>query len=238
MSNSQPKFAATTTANSYVHPQQAEAAAAHPAHLSYDAPPYPKAASINEKTEKTPSSSFSVDTDSTCSKGGEKTFCPVSDDALIPIPRVPKGQPAPPKHRAPALMRFFLWYNTYRKFYTFVVCLNFACWVTTLTGHWSYPLRYPGAMVLGNLLAAVLVRNEVFGRFLYAIVNNCFAKVCLSVESWKSGGSYILTVATAPISFGVHFGSTAPWWNSLRMCHIWISLAHYQRCRRFPEPQG
>ena len=39
-------------------------------------------------------------------------------------------------------------------------------------------------MVLGNFLAAVLVRNEVFGRFLYAIVNNCFAKVRIFIFVW------------------------------------------------------
>jgi hypothetical protein len=86
-------------------------------------------------------------------------------------------------------------------------------------------------MVLGNLLAAVLVRNEVFGRILYAIVNNCFAKVCPSAEGREMGGSYLRTVATAPISFGVYFDAAASWWDSLGMRHVWTRLAHYQRCQ-------
>lgn len=42
---------------------------------------------------------------------------------------------------------------------------------------WHYPRRYTGALVLGNLLVAIMVRNELFGRLLYLIVNTCFAKV-------------------------------------------------------------
>jgi hypothetical protein len=34
-----------------------------------------------------------------------------------------------------------------------------------------------GAFVLGNLLIAILMRNELFGRVLYFVVNKSFAKV-------------------------------------------------------------
>ena len=43
---------------------------------------------------------------------------------------------------------------------------------------WHYPRKYTGALVLGNLLTAILMRNELFVRSLYFIVNTCFAKVC------------------------------------------------------------
>lgn len=42
---------------------------------------------------------------------------------------------------------------------------------------WRYPRKYGGALVLGNLLMAVMMRNELFGRLLYLIVNTCFAEV-------------------------------------------------------------
>lgn len=42
---------------------------------------------------------------------------------------------------------------------------------------WQYPRNYTGAFVLGNLVTAILMRNEVFGRVLYFVVNTCFAKV-------------------------------------------------------------
>ena len=43
-------------------------------------------------------------------------------------------------------------------------------------GLWPYALKYPGALVVGNLNFAVLMRNEVFGRLLYMFVNTFFAK--------------------------------------------------------------
>jgi len=46
----------------------------------------------------------------------------------------------------------------------------------TILGVWRYPRRYTGAFVLGNLLVAILMRNELFGRCLYLIVNTLFAK--------------------------------------------------------------
>ena len=45
------------------------------------------------------------------------------------------------------------------------------------SGAWQYPRHYTGAFVLGNLQLAVLVRNELFGRFLYFTVNALFAQV-------------------------------------------------------------
>ena len=36
-------------------------------------------------------------------------------------------------------------------------------------------------MALGNLNFAILMRNELFGRFLYLFVNTCFAKVAILI---------------------------------------------------------
>ncbi|KAJ6577540.1 hypothetical protein B0H19DRAFT_1120308 [Mycena capillaripes] len=80
------------------------------------------------------------------------------------------------KRKASRWIRFQLWFNTYRKFFTVVVALNLAGLLLAITGHWEYPRRYTGAFVLGNLQAAILVRNELFGRFLYLVVNTLFAK--------------------------------------------------------------
>jgi len=74
------------------------------------------------------------------------------------------------------LIRFRLWFNTYRKFYTLTVSLNLIGLVLAATGKWQYPRQYTGAFVLGNLQCAILMRNELFGRFLYLIVNTLFAK--------------------------------------------------------------
>ncbi|KAF7375604.1 hypothetical protein MSAN_00449000 [Mycena sanguinolenta] len=94
-----------------------------------------------------------------------------SATALVPPPSSPK-----PKGRASRMIRFRLWFNTYRKFYTLIVTLNLIGLVLAATGKWQYPRQYTGAFVLGNLQCAILMRNELFGRCLYLVVNTLFAK--------------------------------------------------------------
>jgi hypothetical protein len=64
---------------------------------------------------------------------------------------------------------FCLWFNTYRKFWTLVVLLNVAGIIMTALGRYSYAENHLGAMVLGNLLCAILMRNELFLRVLYTV---------------------------------------------------------------------
>jgi hypothetical protein len=45
-------------------------------------------------------------------------------------------------------------------------------------------------MVLGNLLTAILVRNEVFGRFVYLLVNKLFAKVSGKLTSLRGSHAF------------------------------------------------
>ncbi|KIM83722.1 hypothetical protein PILCRDRAFT_69274 [Piloderma croceum F 1598] len=73
-------------------------------------------------------------------------------------------------------IRFTLWFNTYRKFFVLTVTLNLIGLLLAATSVWTYPRQYTGAFALGNLLVAILMRNELFGRFLYLIVNTLFAK--------------------------------------------------------------
>jgi hypothetical protein len=49
------------------------------------------------------------------------------------------------------------------------------------SGHFPYAEKYTGAMALGNLNFAILMRNELFGRLLYLFVNTCFAKVAIAL---------------------------------------------------------
>ncbi|KAH9942225.1 uncharacterized protein BXZ73DRAFT_87878 [Epithele typhae] len=98
--------------------------------------------------------------------------------ADLALAQAKKDRPSPnkPKRRASRWIRFQLWFNTYRKFFLFVTSLNLTGLVLAATNTWSYPRRYTGAFVLGNLLFAILMRNELFGRLLYLIVNTLFAK--------------------------------------------------------------
>jgi hypothetical protein len=64
-----------------------------------------------------------------------------------------------------------------RKFFTFIVLLNLVGLILVITDVWQYPRQYAGALALGNICTAILVRNELFGRLLYLSVNKLFAKV-------------------------------------------------------------
>ncbi|KAF8633334.1 hypothetical protein AX17_004506 [Amanita inopinata Kibby_2008] len=92
-------------------------------------------------------------------------------------------------------IRFHLWFNTYRKFYIVVVTCNITALLLAIAGIWKYPQEHTGAFVLGNILFAILTRNELFGRLLYLFVNVFFAKwpplkfrlVCTSILQHLGG---------------------------------------------------
>jgi hypothetical protein len=81
-------------------------------------------------------------------------------------------KPAGEKPQKPKISRwilFDLWFNTYRKFFTFVTLLNLTGIILAATGHFTYAEEHLGALVLGNLLCAILMRNELWMRFLYMV---------------------------------------------------------------------
>ena len=90
---------------------------------------------------------------------------------------LPKSDKPKPKKKVSRWIRWQLWFNTYRKFFTFVLTFNVIGLALAITGHWPYGQQFTGPIVLGNLLFAILMRNELFGRFLYLVINTLFAKV-------------------------------------------------------------
>jgi hypothetical protein len=87
--------------------------------------------------------------------------------APAPDPAVKKS--AAPKAKPSRWILFNLWFNTYRKFFTFVTLLNLTGIILNAVGRFPYAEEHLGALVLGNLLCAILMRNELFLRFLYTI---------------------------------------------------------------------
>jgi hypothetical protein len=81
---------------------------------------------------------------------------------------VPK-KPTPPKAKIPRWVLVDLWYNTYRKFFTLIILLNLTGIILTALGRFPYAENHLGALVLGNLLSAILFRNELWMRFLYLV---------------------------------------------------------------------
>jgi len=64
------------------------------------------------------------------------------------------------------------------------------------SGHFPYAIKYNGAMALGNLSFAILMRNEVFGRILYLFVNTFFAKVRRMLEALVPRVDHVLVDTT------------------------------------------
>lgn len=74
-----------------------------------------------------------------------------------------------PKPKVSRWILLRLWFNTYRQFFILVTLLNLTGIIMAGLGRFPYAVEHSGAMVLGNLLFAVLMRNELFLRFLYMI---------------------------------------------------------------------
>ncbi|EUC53982.1 non-ribosomal peptide synthetase-like protein [Rhizoctonia solani AG-3 Rhs1AP] len=103
----------------------------------------------------------------------------VIQGSVVPAPpalAAGKGKAKPSNVEANLWIRFNLFFNTYRKFYTFVVTLNGIGLILAGIGRFEYATNHSGALVLGNLLCAVMMRNELFTRFLYLIATALFAK--------------------------------------------------------------
>ncbi|KAG8168162.1 hypothetical protein KVR01_003851 [Diaporthe batatas] len=78
-------------------------------------------------------------------------------------------KPAPPKPKISRWILAELWFNTYRRFFTLIVLLNLTGIIVAALGRFPYAENHMGALVLGNLLCAILMRNELWIRFLYTI---------------------------------------------------------------------
>ncbi|KAI0003273.1 hypothetical protein BJV74DRAFT_764575 [Russula compacta] len=104
----------------------------------------------------------------------EKKVEPSAVASVVPVnnPTTTK----PPTKKVSKWILWQLWFNTYRKLFTFVFTLNMVGIGLAASGHFPYSMKWTSAMALGNLNFAILMRNELFGRLLYLLVNTCFAK--------------------------------------------------------------
>ncbi|KAF8630064.1 hypothetical protein AX15_003123 [Amanita polypyramis BW_CC] len=64
----------------------------------------------------------------------------------------------------------------HRKFFVFVVSINLIGIGLAASGIWEYANVYSGPILTANLNFAILMRNEIFHRLLYLLVNTLFAK--------------------------------------------------------------
>jgi hypothetical protein len=117
------------------------------------------------------------------------------------------------------------------------ITLNFIGLLLAATNIWTYPRQYTGACVLGNLLVAILVRNELFGRLLYLIINKLFAKVEFTQVSSTNVDLSATTVDTSVVPPRLHLHPATPWRHSFGLCHIRICLAHLPSDVDIHQPQ-
>ncbi|KAH7359288.1 hypothetical protein B0T11DRAFT_244541 [Plectosphaerella cucumerina] len=94
---------------------------------------------------------------------------PVLSLAAFPTATPPAPKKPLPRRKISKWIKFQLWFNTYRKFFVLITALNLVGIVMAALGRFEYAQDHLGALVLGNLLAAVMFRNELFLRFLYII---------------------------------------------------------------------
>ncbi len=78
-------------------------------------------------------------------------------------------KPRPHTMKIGQWMRFRLWFNPYRMFFTFTVLINLVGIILAALHRFSYAEKHLGAMALGNLLCAILFRNELWMRLLYLV---------------------------------------------------------------------
>lgn len=98
----------------------------------------------------------------------------------LPARQTLNQKPNGPKPKLSRWDLFALWFNTYKKFFTFVISLNATGVTMAALGRFPYAENHLGALVLGNLLMAVLMRNELFLRCLYAVGIYGLRSVCLA----------------------------------------------------------
>lgn len=133
-----------------------------------------------------------------------------------------KPTAAKPKPKPSKWILFQLWFNTYRKFFTFVTVLNLVGIILAAVGKFEYAENHLGALVLGNLLMAVLMRNELFLRALYLVSIYGLRSVCGSLSFLSPlDHANIPLVGTGLRQGGRDFDSAACGWYSLWLCPFW-----------------
>jgi hypothetical protein len=106
----------------------------------------------------------------------EKDAAVTTTTKEVVVAAKPSKPPSKPKKKVPLWIVWTLWFNTYRKFFTFCFTVNMVGLTLAASGHWPYGRRYAGSIVVADFFVAILMRNEIFGRFLYWFVNTFFAK--------------------------------------------------------------
>ena len=101
---------------------------------------------------------------------------------------------------------------------------------------WKYGRQYNGAVALGNLWVAILVRNEFFGRILYLFVNTCFAKVSVTLSVYLTHAHYgEMPVDSSVVQARMHICLATSRRHSQWLRTLWRVLARPEGRQQFPS---
>ncbi|KAH9901176.1 hypothetical protein C8Q73DRAFT_233673 [Cubamyces lactineus] len=125
-------------------------------------------------------------------------------------------QKGAPKKKTSKVIIAKLWYNTYRKLFTIAFSINMIMFGFAVSGHWPYAVKFAGAFAVANFNVSILVRNEIFGRILYWLVNTLFAK--WPPLWWRLGCTSVLQHLG-----GIHTGCAVSGiiWLTLKVVNTW-----------------
>jgi hypothetical protein len=128
----------------------------------------------------------------------------------------------PPPYKARRSTRIRLWFNTYTQFFILSTSFNFAGLIMAVLGRFPYAEKQAGGLVLGNILTAVLMRNEVFMRILYAVAIYGLRGVWFLSWRWlQECADRTLLVGSPADETSSDLCSTACWRHSLWLCTLW-----------------
>jgi hypothetical protein len=131
-----------------------------------------------------------------------------------------KKPPPTPKAKISKWILFNLWFNTYRKFFTFVTILNLVGIIMAALNRFPYAENHLGALVLGNLLCAVMFRNELWMRFLYMVCIYGLRGVCHTFPDFWRPEQLLMhnhLVGTCPIQARSDLVFAACWRHTFRV---------------------
>ncbi|EPE06547.1 hypothetical protein F503_02675 [Ophiostoma piceae UAMH 11346] len=135
------------------------------------------------------------------------------DEMVLVAASTTTKKPPPPKRKASRWIRVQLWFNMYRTFFIVVTTLNLVGIILAAVGKFPYADGHLGALVLGNLLCAILMRNELFLRILYIIS-------IYGLRSWAP-----LRVKVAVTSVLQHVGGIHSGWLMFKVVDIILHRA-------------
>ncbi|ORY85535.1 hypothetical protein BCR37DRAFT_344764 [Protomyces lactucae-debilis] len=106
---------------------------------------------------------------------------------------LPPKPAAVPTSTIDGMERFFIWFNFYRKLFFVTLTLNIVALIFVAQKKFGYAEKNVFSFALGNLLASVLARNELFLRIAYWLAVKIFSWTPVRIKNWVT-------------SFFVHLG--------------------------------